>query len=123
VTNFDPGGLLLLLTVIPSAVAGVVSVGVAHLAARLGYGEYDSNVAIVLGVLAAAWVVASLLVSTEMVQILAVGLAMVGAFAVTRSVTWLPTAGWSASSCCSRSTTGASWCSVPSAAVHAVRKR
>lgn len=81
-TNFDPGGLLMLLTV----VAGAVSVGVATLASRLGYGAYERNVAAVLGVLLAGWVVASLLVSTAMLRILAVTLAMAGAFVTTRDV-------------------------------------
>lgn len=86
-TNFDPAGFLLLLTVIPSVVAGAVSISLAHLSARLGYGEYETNVAVVLGVLVVAWIAASLAVSTAMLQILAVTLAMVGAYAVTRSVT------------------------------------
>lgn len=85
-TNFDPGGLLLLLTVVPAVVAGAVSVGVATLASRLGYGAYERNVAAVLGVLLAGWVVASLLVSTAMLRILAVTLAMAGAFVATRDV-------------------------------------
>jgi predicted outer membrane lipoprotein len=86
-TSFDPGGLLLLLTVIPAVVAGVVSITLAHVAARLGYGTYDTNVVGILAVLLTAWTVAAFLVSTSMLQILAVVLAMIGAFAVTRSIT------------------------------------
>lgn len=86
-TNFDPGGFLLLLTVIPAVVAGVISITLAHVAAWLGYGEYDTNVAVLLAVLISAWIVAAFLVSTSMLQILAVVLAMIGAFAVTRSIT------------------------------------
>lgn len=92
-TNFDPGGFLLLLTVIPAAVAGVVSITLAHVAARLGYGEYDTNVVGLLAVLIIAWIVAALFVSTGMLQILAVVLAMFGAFAVTRSIT-MSSYGW-----------------------------
>lgn len=86
-TNFDPGGFLLLLTVIPAVVAGVISITLAHVAARLGYGEYDANVAVLLAVLIGAWIVAAFLVSTSMLQIIAVVLAMIGAFAATRSIT------------------------------------
>jgi hypothetical protein len=85
-TNFDPGGFLVLLTVIPSVVAGVVSVAVADLAARFGYGAYERNVVIILGFLAAGWIAASLVVSTSMLHILAVALAVLGAYAVTRDV-------------------------------------
>jgi len=92
-TNFDPGGLLLLLTVIPAVVAGAVSITLAHAAAWLGYGEYDTNVAVVLAILLAAWIVTAVFVSTSMLRILAVVLAMVGAFAVTRSVT-VSSYGW-----------------------------
>lgn len=86
-TNFDPGGFLLLLTVIPAVVAGVISITLAHVAAWLGYGKYDTNVAVLLAVLLSAWIVAAFLVSTSLLQILAVVLAMIGAFAVTRSIT------------------------------------
>lgn len=86
-TNFDPGGFLLLLTVIPAVVAGVISITLAHVTAWLGYGEYDTSVAILLAVLIGAWIVIAFLVSTSMLQILAVVLAMIGAFAVTRSIT------------------------------------
>lgn len=86
-TNFDPGGFLLLLTVIPSVVAGAVSITVAGLAARFGYGEYESNVVVILGALVAAWIGAAFAISTSMLLILAVTLAMVGAYAATRSVT------------------------------------
>lgn len=85
-TNFDPGGLLMLLTVIPAVVAGVASVGLAHLGARLGVGEYETNVAVVLAVLLFAWIAASLVVSTDMLRILAVTLSMLGAYLVTRNV-------------------------------------
>ncbi len=85
-TNFDPGGFLLLLTVIPALVAGVVSVGLAEIGARLGYGSYDRLVSGVLGLLLLGWIGAALVVSTSMLQILAVTLAMVGAYAVTRSI-------------------------------------
>lgn len=87
VTNFDPGGFLMLLTVIPAVAAGVVSVGIAQVSARLGYGEYETNVTVVLAILVIGWIVASFLFTTSMLQILAVILAMIGAFAVTRSVT------------------------------------
>lgn len=86
-TNFDPGGFLMLLTVIPAVVAGVISIGLAHLAARLGYGEYERNVMGILGVLIGGWVIAALVVSTGMLLILAVTLAMAGAYLVTRSIT------------------------------------
>lgn len=92
-TNFDPGGFLLLLTVIPAVVAGVVSITLAHVAARVGHGEYDTNVVVVLAVLIVAWIVAAIVVSTGMLQMLAVVLAMIGAFAVTRSVT-VSSYGW-----------------------------
>ena len=85
-TNFDPGGFLVLLTVIPAVVAGTVSVGLAQVSAGLGYGDYESNVAAVLGVLLLGWIAASFVVSTGMLYILAVALAMAGAFAATRSV-------------------------------------
>lgn len=85
-TNFDPGGFLLLLTVIPAVVAGAISIGVAELGSRLGYGSYDVLVAAVLGVLLLGWIGAALVVSTAMLQILAVTLSMVGAYAVTRSI-------------------------------------
>lgn len=86
-TNFDPGGLLLLLTVIPTVVAGTVSIGVAKFVAWLGYGDYETDVVVSLGAMIVAWIAASLVVSTEMLQILAVTLSMVGAYAVTRSIT------------------------------------
>lgn len=86
-TNFDPGGFLLLLTVIPSVVAGAVSITLAGLAARFGYGEYESNVVVILGALIAAWIGAAFAISTSMLLILAVMLAMIGAYAATRSVT------------------------------------
>lgn len=85
-TNFDPGGFLLLLTVIPSVVAGVVSVGLAHLATGLGYGDYETTVVATLGVLVLGWIAAALVVSTSMLYILAVTLSMAGAYAATRSV-------------------------------------
>lgn len=77
----------MLLTVIPAVVAGVVSIGAAHLAARLGVGDYETNVAVVVGGLLLAWIAASLVVSTGLLVILAVTLSMVGAFLVTRSIT------------------------------------
>ena len=86
-TNFDPGGFLVLLTVIPAVVAGVISIGGAHLASRLGYGTYETNVAILVGLMIVGWIGAALVVSTSMLQILAVTLSMVGAFAATRSIT------------------------------------
>lgn len=92
-TNVDPGGLLLLLTVIPAVVAGVVSVGVAALAARLGYGTYETTVVTVLGVLILAWIAASLVVSTGLLQILAVTLSMAGAYLATRDVS-AASVGW-----------------------------
>lgn len=85
-TNFDPGGFLVLLTVIPAVVAGVVSVGGAHVAARLGVGDYERNVVGILALMLVAWVVAALAISEAMLHILAVVLAMVGAYAVTRDV-------------------------------------
>lgn len=85
-TNFDPGGFITLFTVLPSVVAGVVSIGVAHLASRLGYGDYERNVAAIVAVLLVGWAGTALLVSTSLLLILAVTLSMVGAFAVTRSV-------------------------------------
>lgn len=85
-TNFDPGGFLILLTTIPAVVAGVVSVGLAHLIAGLGYGDYETNVAALLGVLILAWIGAALVVSTAMLYVLLVVVAMVGAYAATRSV-------------------------------------
>ncbi len=87
VTNYDPGWFLMLLTVIPAILAGVISIGVAQLTSRLGYGEYDTTVVLVLGILLIGWIGASLLISTGLLQILAVTLAMAGAFAVTRNVT------------------------------------
>lgn len=92
-TNFDPGGILILLTVIPAFIAGVVSITLAHIAERLGYGEYETNVAVLLAVLIAAWIVAAFVVSTSLLQILAVVLAMIGAFAVTRSIS-VSSYGW-----------------------------
>lgn len=86
-TNFDPGGLLLLLTVIPAVAAGLVSITLAHVAAWVGYEEYETSVVVLLAVLISAWIVAAFLVSTSLLQILAVVLAMIGAFAVTRSIT------------------------------------
>lgn len=85
-TNFDPAGFLLLLTVIPAVVAGTVSITVGHVVSRLGVSDYERAVTATVGVLAAAWIVAAVLVSTGMLQILLVGLSMVGAYAVTRSV-------------------------------------
>lgn len=86
VTNFDPAGFLLLLTVVPALAAGAISISLAHLVAGLGYGEYDTNVVVLLAALVGVWTVAAVAVSTSMLQILAVVLAMVGAFGVTRSV-------------------------------------
>jgi len=86
VTNFDPGGFLVLLTTIPAVVAGAVSIGLAHLIDRLGYVDYERAVVAILGVLVFAWVIAALVVSTAMLYILIVTLAMVGAYAATRSV-------------------------------------
>lgn len=86
-TNFDPGGLLLLLTVIPAVMAGILSIAGATLADRLGFGTYETNVAAMVAVLIVAWIVAAFIVSTAMLQILAVTLAMAGAYAATRSVT------------------------------------
>lgn len=83
-TNIDPGGILVLLTVIPAVVAGAVSITLAHVAARLGYGTYERNVWAILGILVAIWILASLVVSTAMLQILAVSLSMLGAYATTR---------------------------------------
>lgn len=85
-TNFDPGGFLMLLTVVPSVVAGVVSIGGAHVVARIGYGDYERNVAVLVGILLVGWVGTALVISTSMLLILAVTLAMAGAFVVTRSV-------------------------------------
>lgn len=85
-TNFDPGGFLVLLTTIPAVIAGVVSIGLAHLVARLGYGDYETNVAAILGALVVAWVGAALVVTTGMLYVLLVVLSMVGAYAATRSV-------------------------------------
>jgi hypothetical protein len=87
VTNFDPAGFLVLLTVISSVAAGSVSMGGAHLAARLGVETYERSVLAIVGALIAVWVVAAVVVSTAMLQILAVTLAMVGAYAATRNVT------------------------------------
>lgn len=86
-TNFDPGGFLLLLTVIPAVVTGIVSIALAHVVAWVGYGEYETNVVVLLAFLISAWTVAAFFVSTSMLQILAVVVAMIGAFAVTRSIT------------------------------------
>ena len=85
-TNFDPGGLLVLLTVIPSLVAGAVSIAGGHVAARLGYGRYEANVAALLGLLLLAWIAAALVVSTAMLTVLAVVLAMAGAYLASRDV-------------------------------------
>ncbi len=85
-TNFDPGGFLMLLTVIPAIAAGAVSIGMAHLTARLGLGDYETNVAVVLATLLLGWIAAAFVVSTGMLQILAVTLAMAGAYGTTRSV-------------------------------------
>lgn len=87
VTNFDPGGFLMLLTVIPAVAAGFVSVGLALLTSRIGYGDYETNVVMIVGLMLVGWLVTALIITTSMLQILAVSLAMVGAFAVTRSVT------------------------------------
>jgi hypothetical protein len=86
VTNFDPAGFLVLLTVIPSVAAGIVSIGGAHLAARLGVETYERSVLAIVGALIAVWVVAAVVVSTAVLQVLAVTLAMVGAYAATRNV-------------------------------------
>jgi len=86
VTNFDPGGFIMLLTVLPATIAGVLSIGLARLASRFGYGGYERNVAAIVAVLLVGWVGAALVISTGMLLILAVTLSMVGAFAVTRSV-------------------------------------
>lgn len=86
-TNFDPGGLLLFLTVIPAVIAGVVSISGAHLLTRLGYGEYETTVTVILGILIAVWICASLLITPSMLTILAATLAMAGAFIVTRDIT------------------------------------
>jgi lysylphosphatidylglycerol synthetase-like protein (DUF2156 family) len=86
VTNFDPGGFLVLLTVIPAVIAGAVSVGLAHLLARLGYADYETGVVAVLGLLLLAWIGAALLIETTMLVILAVTLSMAGAYVATRSV-------------------------------------
>ncbi len=48
-TNFDPGRLLVLFTVIPSVVVGVVAILLAHFASYFGYGEYDRNFVVFLG--------------------------------------------------------------------------
>lgn len=87
-TNVDPGGLLVLLTVIPAVVAGGFSIGLAHLVAWLGDVSYRRTVWVVLGVLVLAWIVAALVVVGEatMLYVLAVGVAMLGAFVVTRDV-------------------------------------
>lgn len=77
----------MLFTVIPAVVAGVISIGLANLAARRGYGEYDTAVIGILGVLLVAWVIAAFVVSTSLLTILAVTLAMAGAYLVTRSIT------------------------------------
>lgn len=86
-TNFDPGGFLLLLTVLPTVVAGVVSITLAYVTAWLGYGEYETAVVALVVVLIGAWIVTAVLVSTSLLQILAVVFAMIGAFAVTRDIT------------------------------------
>lgn len=86
-TNFDPGGLLALLTLLPAVVAGAVSVVAAHLADRLGVAAYERAVVAALALLVLAWVAAALVVSTGMLTILLVVLAMVGAYAATRDVT------------------------------------
>ncbi|MDZ7850197.1 MAG: hypothetical protein U5K70_05085 [Halodesulfurarchaeum sp.] len=86
-TNFDPGGFLILLTVIPTVIAGATSIGVAHLTARLGYGDYDRNVVLLLVLMVSVWILAALLVTTSMLVILSVVLAMAGAYAATRNVT------------------------------------
>lgn len=96
-TNFDPVGFLMLLTVIPAVVAGAISVGVSQLTSRHGYGDYETTVAAVVGVLIIGWIGVSLLVTTSMMQILAVMLSMIGAFAATRSITASSTAGCLAS--------------------------
>ncbi|MFB6312200.1 MAG: hypothetical protein ABEH64_13585 [Salinirussus sp.] len=85
-TNFDPLGFLLLFTVIPAVGAGIISITVAQLAARLGVGRYERTVFSILAVLIVLWIVTAVLVSLAMLQILAVVLAMVGAFAVTRNL-------------------------------------
>lgn len=86
-TNFDPGGFLLLLTVIPAVVGGAISIALAHGLARLGVGKYETDVTVIVAVLVLAWIVAAAFVSTSMLAILAVTLSMVGAYAVTRDVT------------------------------------
>lgn len=86
-TNFDPGGILLLLTVIPAVLGGAISIALAHGLARFRVGAYESNVTVVVAVLILAWIVAAAFVSTSMLTVLAVTLSMVGAYAVTRDVT------------------------------------
>ena len=86
-TNFDPGCFLMLLAVIPAVVAGAVPIAVAQVAARLGYGKYETNVTAILAVMIVGWIGAALVISTGMLQILAVTLAMVGAYVATRSIT------------------------------------
>lgn len=85
-TNFDPGGFLVLLTVIPSVVGGALAIAGAHAAARLGYGDYEHIVLVLTGVLLAVWIGLALRYSTSMLLILSVVLAMVGAYVVTRNV-------------------------------------
>lgn len=87
-TNIDPGGILVLLTVILAVPAGIVSIALAHLVAWLGYGDYEGNVWAILAAMAVVLVVGSLVfVETSMLYILSVVLAMVGAYAVTRDRT------------------------------------
>lgn len=85
-TNFDPGGFLMLLTVIPSLVAGAVSISLAHLLDWVGYGEYESNVVGLLGILILGWIGTALFISTGMLRIITVVLAMIGAYAATRNI-------------------------------------
>lgn len=85
-TNFDPGGLIMLFTVIPAIIAGILSIGGAHLSSRLGFGDYDQTVVVIIGVLLIGWIGASLVISNSMLIILGVVLSMVGAYAVTRSI-------------------------------------
>lgn len=86
-TNFDPGGFLVMLTVLPSVIAGLISIGGGHLLAWAGIGSYPRNVVTVLGILIGGWILAALVVSTGMLYILSVVLAMAGAYIVTQNVT------------------------------------
>lgn len=85
-TNFDPGGFLMLFTVIPTVVAGVISIGTALLVSRLDIADYDTAVVVVLTLLVVGWTGGAIVIGTGMLQILAVVLAMLGAFLVTQNV-------------------------------------